>query len=103
MTSVIRSRLQQTILTSNNLEEDLLFLVIDIAQDIHQVDLYNLFLKHLEKAKECSNNTLYEALANTMDIIWAGNTGFLQLYPNVLTDQDFEAREASKKIFGKKK
>jgi len=100
-TSTLRERLQNLLSTSNKLGEDLLDLVIEFTQIVHRVDMYNVFNKQLQKTEIKHKTDVYEALANTMDIIWAGNTGQAEIYSTVLTDEDFAAREASRKIFGR--
>lgn len=100
-TTTLKERISHLTSSSKNLHKDLLNLVIEFSSNTNRVDIYNTFYKQLNKAEEKCNNDIYDALADTMDIIWSGKAGEVQIYNNVLTDEDFTAREASKKIFGK--
>ena len=99
----LRSKLQEMILTSNNLEEELTNLIIEYAKDVHQVDMYNIFYKFLQKADKKGDTVIYEALACIMDMIWSGNTEQVEIYANVLTDEDFKARESSRRMFSNRR
>ena len=103
--SKFKQRLNDIISFSDrdDIDEELMFLVIDASTFVSQVDLYNSFYEMLEsiKNREDISDDVYESISKIMDCIWCGTTGHIQLYDRVMTDKDIEARKLSKRMFKK--
>jgi len=88
---------------SDSLVDDLVFLIMDLSQHVHQVDLYNIFYRFLKKYENDEyKKDEYEAIGIIMDYIWSGSTDNIQIYEEPLTDRDITARKTTKRMFPKK-